>query len=148
MGERTTHELRYRFPYTYRALAADGRPLHAREGSLDWRWGAPMAGPAAVSAEGGYGEVIYDMGRFRVPPPGRIRVKAHVRPDAEHGATVHSMEIRVRDRVPRAIWETAGAVLFYLGPVAFSAGAVLFVVGLVRRKGRCAPKPAEAEQAP
>ena len=145
VGGRTIHELRYRFPYTYRVVSEDGTVLHAREGSLDWRWGAPMAVPGAVGAEGGYGEVIYRLGPFRVPPPGRVRVTARVRPDVEYGAQVESLHVRVSDRVTSAAMGAGSAALFYLGPVAFSAGVVVFVIGLVRRRRLRVPQEAAAE---
>jgi len=130
---RDEFELRYSFPYAYKVKDEGGEVLFAQDGELRWNEGTRLFTNKAVGASGGQARIQTNMAKFDVPPPGRIRVEAIVKPDTQYGSEATKAEAKVYDDVSRhARSIIAGAVLILFGPLTMIVGFVLFLVGWAR----------------
>jgi hypothetical protein len=122
------------FPVEYKVLDADGKVLSEQAYAAAWNTGTRSYSDCHVTASGGTFKVECSYEKFKVPPPGRIRVEVRAKPDTVYKATAKRVELKVYDNVSahgRSV--LGGCVLIPLGGVLILSGVIVFIVGLFRR---------------
>ena len=125
-------EARYDFPFQYTVLDADGNTIYSSTNRVGWNSGSISTTAEDVDANGGTVSVEHSYDKFRVAPPGRIRVRITIDPDGMYDAEAQNVKLNVYDNVSRQGASVLGgfaAVCF--GPVLILTGMLVFFAALL-----------------
>lgn len=131
------YEGRYKFPVAYRVSDAQGSMVLSENVNAQWNEGSRSFSVMNMRETGGTLTAQQSFAKFRVPPPGDIRVEVKVEPDTRYGAEASDVALKVYDNVSKhAASVASGIAMLLLGPVLVLVGFILFTVGLLTRKKR------------
>jgi hypothetical protein len=137
----TDYDAKYKFPFSYQVTDGRGNKIAGSDDPLAWDAGTRSYGDKQLTDAGGTVTVGHHFGKFDVRSPGRVKVEAEIKPDAEFGAELTKAEVELYDKVSRHTRSLVGGTLMLLGgPVLVVLGVIVFLVGLVAGGGR-SPRP-------
>ena len=129
------YKLKYRFPVSYKVLNADESIIHAEKRNVGWNEMNIATSPHSteVDSRGGTAVIEHYFAKFKVSPPGLIRVEVEVGPDSHYRAEAKSLELKIYDNVSKhAKSVLGGCFLCCVGPLVLIVGVILCIIGLVR----------------
>lgn len=133
VGSDAEWKLEYAFPFHYTVYDEAGHVLAEETGEFGSGGGVRETERSNVSAEGGTESVEIGYEKFRVAPPGNVRVVARLEPDTEFGATIERGRLILYDRVSRHGRRiAAGVAVMFAGGLAVVGGVGLLIFAAVR----------------
>jgi hypothetical protein len=135
----TEYVLRYRFPVLYRVLDKQGNTIFKETRNAGWNEENRRVNVHYEEAERSGGSAVFEhyFAKFKVDPPGIIKIEIEVKPDSDYQAQINTLEMCVYDNVSKHTWSLlSGCFAFCLGPVVFLIGVILLFVGAMR-SGKC-----------
>lgn len=124
------YSARYNFPLSYQVVDADDALLFEQRCDAGWdSCGTRSTSNNHVDQHGGTVTVEHAFDKFRVPPPGQIRVRLLVEPDPSYGASARHIELVVYDKVISHVGTVAAGIgLLLFAPLLLISGILLMVM--------------------
>jgi hypothetical protein len=128
-SQHSNDDVNYRYPFQYTVYDANGNVLvtENRDFSNDAQ--------SRVTRIGQTANVVCDYKRFKVPPPGTMRVEAQIDADTTYRTTATDLRLVVSDGVSeRSNSVLAGCAAAGGGLLAMVGGLILFLIGVARAR--------------
>ena len=130
-------DLQYAFPFRYTVFDAVDGVVLAEEKDFASDSGMRTQTQLRVTEAGGSAHVEQGYEKFAAPPPGEIRVEAHLESDRDFGAELESAELVIYDNVSKHTRSVAAGIgLLVAAGLLMGLGALLYIVAAVRNAAR------------
>jgi hypothetical protein len=130
--EKPEFEIRYDFPFRYSVLDADGDTVYSSSHHLAWNSGTQLISAKDVDATGGRVNVEHSFDKFKVSPPGRIRIRIEIEPDETYRAEAQQVMLNVYDNVSKqGSTVLGGFAMICMAPLLIGTGIIVFLIGVL-----------------
>jgi hypothetical protein len=130
--EKAEFEARYDFPFRFTVLDAEGNTVYSSSNRVAWNSGSQSTTAEDVDAKGGTVSVEHSYDKFKVSPPGKIRVRIEFESDETYHAETQKVMLNVYDNVSKHGTSVFGGfAMMFVGPVLIFSGVIVFFIGIL-----------------
>jgi hypothetical protein len=131
-----SYDLKFAFPFQYSVYDSTGKVIITEKHDFASD-NTKTTSNARVTEHGGAAQISEDFKKFKVSPPGVIRIEAEADPDTSFHAEASDLKLVLYDNLTEhAKGVVGGIILLLLGGLSALAGLVVFLIGVSRK-----PKP-------